>query len=222
MEQNKEKQQDCIDLKLKVAEALLKIKHENIQQLIKYEYVGVFLYVFEYVDMSEADIGCLEGEALVRAVKQVCSAVQCLHDHKIIHHDVKRRNLLFTKDLDVKLCDFGLAVCTEGGVSDYEVHYISGILHLLYLHIYQGIVKAMKQATGEGLQTGNTKMSLEDISNNCLCWGPELFGDDAPATLDTRTDVWGIAFTALALAKPGFGFKPGDIIALFKRTTEYN
>lgn len=75
LEPNKDRYQMFIDMKTKVADALMKIKHPNIQQLLKYEYVGVFLFLFEYVDLSETDVGALEGEVLMKVVKQLCSAV---------------------------------------------------------------------------------------------------------------------------------------------------
>lgn len=46
--------------------------------------------------------------------KQVVSGVLYLHSHNIIHRDLSLNNLLLTKDLNVKIADFGLATQLNG------------------------------------------------------------------------------------------------------------
>jgi serine/threonine protein kinase len=47
---------------------------------------------------------------IVSLVQQVASALQYLHDQKLIHRDVKPENMLMTRDKTVVLSDFGVAV----------------------------------------------------------------------------------------------------------------
>lgn len=48
---------------------------------------------------------------------QICNGISYLHDHKIIHHDLKPANILFTRQGQVKVCDFSLAGIAGGIMS---------------------------------------------------------------------------------------------------------
>lgn len=41
--------------------------------------------------------------------RQACSAITHLHEHNIMHRDIKSLNFLLTKELVLKLADFGTA-----------------------------------------------------------------------------------------------------------------
>ncbi|KAF2103899.1 Pkinase-domain-containing protein [Rhizodiscina lignyota] len=51
------------------------------------------------------------GEARARRVfRQMCRGLEYLHEQEVIHRDIKPENILVVnKQLDVKICDFGLA-----------------------------------------------------------------------------------------------------------------
>ncbi|XP_068629480.1 serine/threonine-protein kinase PLK4 [Battus philenor] len=51
----------------------------------------------------------LSEKAAADIFRQVLSGVMYLHTHNIIHRDLSLNNLLLTKDLNVKIADFGLA-----------------------------------------------------------------------------------------------------------------
>ena len=42
-------------------------------------------------------------------MKQICSAIEFLHDKEISHRDLKLENLLIDSENNVKLCDFGFS-----------------------------------------------------------------------------------------------------------------
>jgi serine/threonine protein kinase len=48
-----------------------------------------------------------------RIVKQILSAVNYLHQHNVVHRDIKSHNFLVYENFVVKLCDFGLARCKD-------------------------------------------------------------------------------------------------------------
>lgn len=56
----------------------------------------------------------LAEKAAADIFRQVLSGVLYLHAHNIIHRDLSLNNLLLTKDLNVKIADFGLATQLNG------------------------------------------------------------------------------------------------------------
>jgi serine/threonine protein kinase len=52
---------------------------------------------------------CLKADERKSIVKQILSAVNYLHQHSIVHRDIKSHNILVYENYIVKLCDFGLA-----------------------------------------------------------------------------------------------------------------
>lgn len=44
---------------------------------------------------------------------QICSAMKCLHDHGVVHRDMKLENIMIDDDMNVTIVDFGLACTSE-------------------------------------------------------------------------------------------------------------
>jgi mitogen-activated protein kinase kinase kinase 4 len=87
------------------------IKHPNIVK-----YFGVEIHRDElYIFMEYCNEGSLENavqlnlpEQLVRKyTRQLLEAVNCLHEHGIVHRDIKSANIFLTSDGNLKLGDFG-------------------------------------------------------------------------------------------------------------------
>ncbi|MGV3484662.1 MAG: serine/threonine protein kinase [Planctomycetaceae bacterium] len=102
---------------------LAKLRHPNI---IAYygggeDDDGNLFYIMELVEGGSvreliASTGGLPWEVVVNCGRQICSALQCAHNHGIIHRDLKPGNLFLTRDGVVKLGDFGIA--RDVGASD--------------------------------------------------------------------------------------------------------
>ncbi|MCZ7645083.1 MAG: protein kinase [Planctomycetota bacterium] len=58
-------------------------------------------------------------EAL-KIIEQVAAALDCAHQHKIVHRDIKPDNIMLSPRGDVKLCDLGLAKILEGSLQDTD------------------------------------------------------------------------------------------------------
>jgi len=106
----------CPATTLREVAILREMRHENIVELqdILFQMPKLTL-VFECMDCDLKKYMETRGAALepVREIKhimyQVLCALQYLHLRWIVHRDIKPQNILLSKDLQVKLADFGLA-----------------------------------------------------------------------------------------------------------------
>ena len=96
-------------------EMLNKIKHENIVEFKESFIHKKNLYlVFEFVEknllelLQETPDGLNENK-IKYIIYQLIKAIKYLHSQNIIHRDIKPENLLISKDLKLKLCDFGFS-----------------------------------------------------------------------------------------------------------------
>jgi len=104
------------------AKLLFDLNHPNIVQVLDY---GLFdqipFLVLPYFDhgtlKDRLEKGPLSLKEGARIIGQLASALQYAHDEGIIHRDVKPSNVLFDKDGNAMLADFGFAHLISGSVS---------------------------------------------------------------------------------------------------------
>jgi len=60
----------------------------------------------------------------IRFVSEIASGLSYLHELGILHRDINPRNVLLTRNLKAKICDFGFARCTQG--EKYQPTTVSG------------------------------------------------------------------------------------------------
>jgi serine/threonine protein kinase len=94
---------------------LEKLRHPHIVEVYgSGEVGGRLFYVMEFVDAGSvkellANYGLLPWQEVASIARQICSALQYMHNHGIIHRDLKPANVFLTRDGEVKLGDFGIA-----------------------------------------------------------------------------------------------------------------
>jgi serine/threonine protein kinase len=97
------------------ARTLAKLQHSGIVAIYDFGQTseGHLYFVMEYVDGTDLR-KILRGPGLppvqaLKAIAQICDALQAAHQEGVIHRDIKPENILINSKGYVKLADFGLA-----------------------------------------------------------------------------------------------------------------
>src|SRR5215470_13667698 len=102
------------------AETIATLMHPAIVRILDYDVQeGVPFLVMDYAPGGSLRRCYPKGSQvplspLMTAVKQVATALQYAHDHKVIHRDIKPENLLVGRQEEVLLSDFGRAALAQG------------------------------------------------------------------------------------------------------------
>ncbi|MCR4707970.1 MAG: protein kinase [Clostridiales bacterium] len=119
------------------ADALKKLNHPNIVNLIDSGSVGDMHYIaLEFVDGKTLkdlirEKGKLTEQEAVHYALQILAALGHAHSRRIIHRDVKSQNIMVTRNGQMKVADFGIAGIADtqtlsgNGVVIGSVHYFS-------------------------------------------------------------------------------------------------
>lgn len=92
------------------------LSHPNIVQMYDYFQIGEdYFLVLEYVGgptlahLIDAATGPLPEKRTLQIIHDVLAALNCAHEHGILHRDVKPPNVLIDQDGRARLTDFGIA-----------------------------------------------------------------------------------------------------------------
>lgn len=97
------------------AKNLSKLHHPNIVKVLEYfEANNTVYYAMEYIDGGNLDEYIeqkkgLPEEKCVKYIRQIGSALSYMHTHKMLHLDLKPKNVMLRKDGEAVLIDFGLS-----------------------------------------------------------------------------------------------------------------
>lgn len=97
------------------AKNLSKLKHPNIVKVMDYfEANRTCYYVMEYLKGGDLDTlierrGRLSEEETIRYTKQIGAALSFMHQNKMLHLDLKPKNVVLNANGDAILIDFGLS-----------------------------------------------------------------------------------------------------------------
>lgn len=102
----------------------LKVNHPNILNMYGYFYDDDYVYlILEYapggslrkiIDSLHDNKKKLSHKQVAKYFYQICQAFSYLHEINIIHRDVKIENILIGVNNEIKICDFGTSVQTNG------------------------------------------------------------------------------------------------------------
>jgi serine/threonine-protein kinase len=108
----------------------LLLSHPNIVKTYKYSKTsdGLLFIVMEYVHGETLysylqNRGRLSLNVTIEFLKQLCSALDLAHKHKVLHRDLKPENILVTKTSTgeiTKLTDFGVAKILSSGKTNNQ------------------------------------------------------------------------------------------------------
>jgi len=121
------------------AETLIGLCHDGIVRVYEWFETEMHLYLVMEL-LSDGDLlacimdhGCFTEPQARRLFRQLCDAVQYLHDRNVVHRDLKPENILVSgkerNELCLKIADFGLA-CKNMKTGDCQTfcgtpHYLS-------------------------------------------------------------------------------------------------
>ena len=99
----------------KEAENLAKLHHPNIVKVLEvFDENNTTYYVMEYVDGETIDEyikskGHFSESESLNITQDVCAALSYMHEHKMLHLDLKPKNIMRNSEGHIFLIDFGLA-----------------------------------------------------------------------------------------------------------------
>lgn len=107
------------------AQVIAQLSHPQVVQLYRYGEADGFLYmVMQYIDGADLhsilhsyrqDGEFMQPDEILPVVRDICEALDYVHDHGVVHRDIKPSNIMLTRQGRAVLTDFGLALMTDVG-----------------------------------------------------------------------------------------------------------
>ena len=100
---------------MREARNLSGLHHENIVKVFEVIEANNTVYlVMEYINGGSLDEyiaakGHLSEQEAIEKMLKLCSAVGCMHEHRMLHLDIKPKNVMLDEDDKLYLIDFGLS-----------------------------------------------------------------------------------------------------------------
>ena len=170
--------QDFINMFEKEAQISKVVDHKNVVKTID---VGIdkgcpymvmeFVHgrtLKDYINMK----GVLTEKEAVNIALQVCDALTCAHEKKMVHRDIKSQNILISKDGLVKVADFGIAKMTTSATMTMGGSNVLGSVHYM----------SPEQAMGNVVDKTTDIYSLGIVMYEMLT-GTLPFKGDTPVTI---------------------------------------
>jgi len=116
------------------AEIMQKLNHRNIPKVYNFNREDDICYiVLEYFDGHNLRELISRHHTLLKnyidIILKMCVTLAYIHEKGIIHQDIKSRNMILTRDMDVKIVDFGLAY--EKNKSNVRIRERAGTPHYM-------------------------------------------------------------------------------------------
>ncbi len=120
------KTQEAVQQFLREVRALVRLRHPHIVPIIDFgvdSATDIPFIVMQYAPngslrQRHARGTCLPLATVVHYVKIIADALQCAHDDRLIHRDVKPDNVLLDANDELLLSDFGIAVSSISLIVD--------------------------------------------------------------------------------------------------------
>jgi len=126
------------------ARFLASFNHPNIVKIYDYgEYNNLPYFICEYINSQtirdvldyKRNFSLKEASGIMI---QLCDAVSCIHEHNIIHRDIKSQNIYYSYDGSIKLADFGISILLGSKINLNENKKIMGTVQYLAPEIIHG------------------------------------------------------------------------------------
>ncbi|RKP16018.1 Pkinase-domain-containing protein, partial [Rozella allomycis CSF55] len=174
--------------------------HENIVKFIRAFEDDNFVYIILELCENKTCVELLKEKKRLSEPEakmffpQILGALQCMHDARIIHRDLKLGNLFIAKDGEIKIGDFGLAtkvndkgerkktICGTPNYIAPEILFNNDVGHSYEVDIWSlGVILYTMLIGKPPFQTKHIKEIYEKIKNTDY-----TFPDDCPISAEAK------------------------------------